>query len=364
MLIVILLVSWASSSFSVFATSVQPRRDISDSAVTYLKVTPAQIYDGGNVGVRMEFDETKVNIQSGDTIIVSWSRETEGSAYLTGYVKTIPLNIQGRHVGDAVIANDKATITFNESINNLDDVKGWVEFELQGRNLTNTSNEDTKVATITSGGKYADVQITKPMSGSEGVFYYKTGNMNPNDTTHIQWFLQINTEKKYVDKQIYISDSIQGGQKLDTNSFEITVEGQQPNYFRGENAIRDFENSFPGASISCNGNEITVVIPESWASLNFFSIHYQTMITEPNQKEFVNNTKAWFKEYGKPEVSGEDFNHIVQNINADAGIVGTIKGELKIIKKLKNEDIPIPDVNFILKRTDGQNIHDDKREVF
>ena len=179
------------------------------------------------------------------------------------------------------------------------------------------------------------------MSGSEGVFYYKTGNMNPNDTTHIQWFLQINTEKKYVDKQIYISDSIQGGQKLDTNSFEITVEGQQPNYFRGENAIRDFENSFPGASISCNGNEITVVIPESWASLNFFSIHYQTMITEPNQKEFVNNTKAWFKEYGKPEVSGEDFNHIVQNINADAGILGTIKGELKIIKKLKESGVGI-----------------------
>lgn len=73
------------------------------------------------------------------------------------------------------------------------------------------------------------------------------------------------------------------------------------------------------------------------------------MITEPNQKEFVNNTKAWFKEYGKPEVSGEDFDHTVQNINADAGIVGTVKGELKIVKKLKGEDIPIPNVVFILK---------------
>lgn len=203
LLIAILLVSWVSSSFPVLATSIQARGDISGRAVTSLTVTPDQISDGGNVKVRIEFDETGVDIQSGDTITVLWSKAIQGNAYLAGYVKTIPLNIQGRHVGDAVIANDKATITFNESINNLDGVQGWVEFELQGRNITNTSNEDTKIVTITSGGKYTEVQITKPTSGTEGVFYYKTGSMSPRDTEHVQWFLQINTEKKML-KSKYI----------------------------------------------------------------------------------------------------------------------------------------------------------------
>ena len=357
----ILLVSWLTSSLTAYASSEQPLRDISDSAVTTLTVTPEQINDGGNVKVRVEFDEERENIQSGDIITVSWP--TQGEAYFNGYIKNIPLNIQGKYVGDAVITNDQATITFNESINNLDDVKGWLEFELQGRNLTDTSREDTKTVTITSGGVYADVKITKPEAGTNSVFYYKTGDMLPNDTEHVRWFLQINNDKKYVEKPIHILDSIQGGQELDPNSFDITVEGQHPNHFKGSNAIEEFKNTFSGATISYSGNEITVDIPESWASLNFFSIQYRTKITNPNQGWFVNKTKAWFKEYGKSEVSGESFDYSVKNINADAGITGTIKGELKIIKKLKEKDIPIEGVNFILKRTDGLPIQEGKTEL-
>lgn len=340
---------------------MQTRRDISNSVVTSLTVTPNQIYDGESIKVKIEFDETRENIQAGDTIIVSWT--TTGDTYFIGYVKNIPLNIQEKYVGDAVITNDKATITFNESINSLDEVKGWAEFELQGRNLTNTSDEETKTAMVTSGGKNAYVQITKPKSGTESVFYYKTGIIVPSDTEHVQWYLQINNDKKYVEKRVYILDSIQGGQELEVDSFEITVEGQNSNYFRMPNAIQEFNSHFPGVNISYIGNEIIVDIPETWASLNFFSITYKTKITEPTQEWFVNNTKAWFKEYGMPEVSGKDFNHSVKNINADAGITGTVKGELKIIKRVEEKDIPIEGVSFTLKRTDGLPIQDGNTEL-
>ena len=44
-------------------------------------------------------------------------------------------------MGDVVITRDGTTITFNEKINNLDDVSGSVYFEVQGRNVTGTAEE-------------------------------------------------------------------------------------------------------------------------------------------------------------------------------------------------------------------------------
>lgn len=42
---------------------------------------------------------------------------------------------------------------------------------------------------MTSGDKTATVNVTKPASGSSSsVFYYKTGDMLPEDTKHIRWF--------------------------------------------------------------------------------------------------------------------------------------------------------------------------------
>lgn len=362
-LVAMLLFSCIFSNFFAFASTIQGGRDISYEAVTSLTVSPSKINDGGNVRVRVEFDETRENIKGGDTIVVSWPTVGQGNAYFTGYIKTIRLEIKGKYVGDAVITEKNATITFNESINNLEDVRGWVEFEIQGRNITSTSQEDTKTLNIVSGSKSASVDIIKPESGYKSVFYYKTGNMDTSDTEHVQWFLNINNDKNYVDDRVYILDSIQGGQELDTNSFEIKVEGYYNNYFRGPNAISEFENYFSGASISCYGNEITVIIPREWVTNNFISIMYKTKITEPNQSEFVNNTKAWFKEYGKPEVSGEEFNYSVPNINVDGDITGTVKGELKIVKRLNEKDIPIEGVEFTLKRTDGQAIKNGQTEL-
>ena len=56
-------------------------------------------------------------------------------------------------MGDVVITRDGTTITFNEKINNLDDVSGSVYFEVQGRNVTGTAEEDTKSVSVWSGTK-------------------------------------------------------------------------------------------------------------------------------------------------------------------------------------------------------------------
>jgi len=359
----IMILNLIIPNMSSYAENRQVGRDISSTNVAKLLVSPSKIDDGGNTTVRLEFDENGGNISEGDTIHITWG--SSGQAYLSGYKDTIPLIIQGKEVAKAVITNSEATITFNNKVNNLDDVEGWIEFKVLGRNLTDTSQDDTKTVSVQSGSKRAEVSIHKGASGTNSVFYYKTGDIQSNDIDHVRWFLAINNEKSYVDDRIYIEDSIQSGQILKADSFVIYVDGHRPNTYYGENAIANFERDYPGSSIRVNvsSGEITVNIPRGYASLNNFVIMYKTKITNKNQDTFENNTKAWYKENNKPAVNGEDFNFSVANIHSGGGITGTVKGELKIFKSISGTQIGIPKVKFELKRKDGEVIKNNEKAI-
>ncbi|WP_105995138.1 Cna B-type domain-containing protein [Staphylococcus agnetis] len=340
------------------SSNVTAASDISSTNVTSLTVSPSQINDGGNAKVRVEFDDKAKKIQSGDTIKVNWPNA--GELKIDGYSKTIDLTVRGEVVGQAVITGAGATITFNQNVDKLSDVSGFAEFEVQGRNLTNTTNSDTKTGTITSGNKSANISVTKGEAGTNSVFYYKTGDMQTDDTNHVRWFLNINNEKKYVDKDIVVKDQIQGGQQIDLNSFSIQVQGPQQGIYDGPDAIQKFQNAIPGAKITVNesNNTIEVNIPRGYASLNSYSIHYKTKITNETQPEFVNNSQIWYQENNQPEVNGESSNHTVKNISANAGIQGTVKGELKIQKLDKDTQLPIQNVKFTLTKADGTTFDD------
>ncbi len=338
-------------------------RDISSTNVTDLTVSPTKIEDGGKTTVKMTFDDKNGKIQNGDTIKVAWP--TSGTVKIEGYSKTVPLTVKGEQVGQAVITPDGATITFNDKVEKLSDVSGFAEFEVQGRNLTQTNTSDDKVATITSGNKSTNVTVHKSEAGTSSVFYYKTGDMLPEDTTHVRWFLNINNEKRYVSKDITIKDQIQGGQQLDLSTLNINVTGTHSNYYSGQSAISDFEKAFPGSKITVDNtkNTIDVTIPQGYGSYNSFSINYKTKITNEQQKEFVNNSQAWYQEHGKEEVNGKSFNHTVHNINANAGIEGTVKGELKVLKQDKDTKAPIANVKFKLSKKDGSVVKDNQKEI-
>ncbi|NHM93281.1 MULTISPECIES: Cna B-type domain-containing protein [Staphylococcus] len=340
----------------IFHTSnVTAASDISSRNVTSLSVSSPQINDGDKTKVRVEFNDKAGKIQNGDTIKVTWPNY--GDVKIEGYSKTVPLDVKGTVVGQAVITPEGATITFNQNVDNLNDVSGFAEFEVQGRNLTNTTSSDTKTGTISSGTKTVELSVTKGEAGTGGVFYYKTGDMLPNDTENVRWFLNINNEKSAVVKEVRISDQIQGGQKLNLSSLTIQVQGTHPNYFTGENVISDFEKYYPGSVLSINetNNTIDVIIPQGYASYNNFTISYKTKITNDSQKEFVNKTQAWYQEHNQPEVAGKSFDYTVQNISANAGIQGTVKGELKIQKLDKDTQQPIQNVKFTLTNEDGSN---------
>lgn len=339
---------------------VHAQGDISSEVVTELQVTPSDIQDGGKTTVQMNFAENdNRNIQGGDTISITWTRRSD--IQFSGFKKTLPLTVNDKEVGTAEITECGATLTFNDDVNNLDNVAGYVSFEVQGRNFTNSSEENTKTGIITAGGKSVSVSVTKPKAGTGSVFYYKTGNMQPNDTSHVNWWLNVNCEKAYADGDVTIKDDIQGGQELENGSFNISVtdyNNQQKDY-----TVDQFLAEYTESKITINGNHIEVFIPKDRVSNRMFSIYYQTKITDPDQKEFVNNSQVWYHEYGKEEVNGEDNNFSVQNISASAGVTGTVKGELKIFKKVQGTEVGIPGVKFLLENSNGKVIKDGKTKI-
>ena len=321
-----MLVSNVPSSIAYAAGS-----DVS-SDVTSVSVNPGHINDGGKTTFKMSYDDHAQKIRGGDTITVNWP--SSGTVYGEGYSKTIDLFIDGVNVGVLKVTPQNAVVTFNDNINDMENVHGWAEFDIEGRNLADTSDENTGSFTISSGGYSTSVSVTKPKSGTTGVFYYKTGDMQPSDTDHVRWFLNMNNEKAYVDGRIYIKDQIQPGQTLDTTSFDITVDGYRTGHYNGKDAIANFEKDFPGSSISVDAasGELTVVVPQDQANLNSFSIMYLTSVDDYNQKQFDNKSQAWYHEHNKDAVNGKEFDHTVQNVNADGGIDGQNKTTASVKK--------------------------------
>ena len=142
---------------------------------------------------------------------------SSGTLHGTGFKKTIQLTIDGKYVGDMVIKDGSAKVTFNDGITGLENVRGWGEFEIEGHNDTATDKEHVGKFTIVSGDKTVDLNVKKMATGvNNAPFYLKAGDMHADDPEHILWALTINAMNLEVDGDVRLEDEVQGGHKLVT----------------------------------------------------------------------------------------------------------------------------------------------------
>ena len=295
--------------------------DVSNN-ISSLTVSSEEITDGGQTTVKFTFDEHAQKIQPGDTLKVNWT--SSGTVYGVGFKKTIPLSIDGTYVGDMVITDGSATVTFNEGIKNLQNIRGWGEFEIEGHNNTATDKEHVGKFTIISGARTVELNVKKMATGvNSAPFYLKAGDMHANDPEHILWTLTINAMNLDVDGDVRVEDVIQGGHSLVKDSFSITTTGNKPGYYGGSTAIDDFLADFPGATFTIDAaGKITVTIPQNEINKTGVLIFYQTKVENENQKNFLNNTKVWYHVKGEQAVVAKEVNASVANINANGGVDG------------------------------------------
>jgi len=307
--------------FMLAPQSVVNAADVSNN-ISSLTVSSSEITDGGQTTVKFTFDEHAQKIKSGDTLEVTWP--SSGTIHGTGFKKTIKLTIEGKYVGDMVITDGSAKVTFNDGITGLENVRGWGEFEIEGHNDTATDKEHVGKFTIVSGDKSVDLNVKKMATGeNHAPFYLKAGDMHADDPEHILWTLTINAMNLEVDGDVRVEDEVQGGHKLVTDSFSITTTGMKPGYFAGDTAIEDFKTAFPGSTFTVDASgKITITIPKDLINKTGVLIFYRTKVENDAQKDFKNNTKVWYQVKGETAVVAKEVNASVANINANGGVDG------------------------------------------
>ena len=307
--------------FMLAPQSVVNAADVSNN-ISSLTVSSSEITDGGQTTVKFTFDEHAQKIKAGDTLEVTWP--SSGTLHGTGFKKTIKLTIEGKYVGDMVITDGSAKVTFNDGITGLENVRGWGEFEIEGHNDTATDKEHVGKFTIVSGDKSVDLNVKKMATGeNHAPFYLKAGDMHADDPEHILWTLTINAMNLEVDGDVRVEDEVQGGHKLVTDSFSITTTGMKPGYYAGDTAIEDFKTAFPGSTFTVDASgKITITIPKDLINKTGVLIFYRTKVENENQKDFKNNTKVWYQVKGETAVVAKEVNASVANINANGGVDG------------------------------------------
>ena len=307
--------------FMLAPQSVVNAADVSNN-ISSLTVSSSEITDGGQTTVKFTFDEHAQKIKAGDTLEVTWP--SSGTLHGTGFKKTIQLTIDGKYVGDMVIKDGSAKVTFNDGITGLENVRGWGEFEIEGHNDTATDKEHVGKFTIVSGDKSVDLNVKKMETGeNHAPFYLKAGDMHADDPEHILWTLTINAMNLEVDGDVRVEDEVQGGHKLVTDSFSITTTGMKPGYYSGATAIEDFKTAFPGSTFTVDASgKITITIPKDLINKTGVLIFYRTKVENENQKDFKNNTKVWYQVKGETAVVAKEVNASVANINANGGVDG------------------------------------------
>ena len=307
--------------FMLAPQSVVNAADVSNN-ISSLTVSSSEITDGGQTTVKFTFDEHAQKIKAGDTLEVTWP--SSGTLHGTGFKKNIQLTIDGKYVGDMVIKDGSAKVTFNDGITGLENVRGWGEFEIEGHNDTATDKEHVGKFTIVSGDKTVDLNVKKMATGvNNAPFFLKAGDMHADDPDNILWAVTINAMNLEVDGDVRLEDEVQGGHKLDPNSFNITTTGAKPGYYSGATAIEDFKAAFPGSTFTVDASgKFVVTIPKDLINKTGVLIFYRTKVENENQKEFKNNTKVWYQVKGETAVVAKEVNASVANINANGGVDG------------------------------------------
>ena len=95
--------------FMLAPQSVVNAADVSNN-ISSLTVSSSEITDGGQTTVKFTFDEHAQKIKAGDTLEVTWP--SSGTIHGIGFKKTIKLTIEGKYVGDMVITDGSAKVTF------------------------------------------------------------------------------------------------------------------------------------------------------------------------------------------------------------------------------------------------------------
>ncbi|PEW74879.1 adhesin [Bacillus cereus] len=308
---------------------------------------------GEQTNIRVDFSEKPgKRMKSGDTLTLALPPE------LKGFSGTIALKDEsGRVFGTCQINGNNVVCTFNDAVEELENIRGKFNFTVQATNVEAGKTKDVQTNLGTNLEKQT-VSITHPKGdGKEpGIFFYKSGDIQPDKSNEVRWFLNINLKKQHLHDNIVLKDTLQEGQTLNKGSFNITINNRE--YL----SLEQFQQRGYGYIKFTSDNSFEVVVYRHMGSANSFTVAYTSTITESGKKlEFLQNDYKLDYQilYEKP--TSESNSVKVKNISFGGEAEGDLpaKGTLQIVKHIEgNEGKVIPGVSFKLFTESGQQIGD------
>ncbi|MEM5687317.1 Cna B-type domain-containing protein [Bacillus cereus] len=308
---------------------------------------------GEKTTIHVNFSEKPgKKMKSGDTLTLALPPE------LKGYSGTIPLkDDSGRIFGTCQINAYNVVCTFNDTVEKLENIRGNFNFTVQGTNVEAGKTKDVQTNLGTDLEKQM-VSITHPKGeGTEpGIFFYKSGDIQPDKSNEVRWFLNINLKKQYLHDNIVLKDTLQEGQTLNKDSFTITINNKE--YL----SLKQFQDRGYGYIKLTSDNSFEVVIYRHMANATSFTIFYTSTITDSGKKlkHLQNDYKLDYQIlYEKPSTESNSVK--VENISFGGEAEGVLpaKGTLQIVKHIEGDEKKfIPGVSFKLFTESGQQIGD------
>ncbi|EOP18777.1 hypothetical protein IIS_04777, partial [Bacillus cereus VD131] len=307
---------------------------------------------GEQTRIRVNFSEKPgLKIKTGDTLILTLPPE------LKGFKGTIPLNNeQGQNFGTCQINTTNVVCTFSDVAEKLLNVRGHFYFQIEATQDVAAGEKKTINTDLGTNLESQKVTITGPTNNggtSPGTMHSKGGNIKPEDTNIINWWLNINGAKQNVDTDIVLTDTLGSGQTLNQDSFRIGG-------FAAPMTPQEFQAQGYGTVTFIDDNAFKVVINKDKASGITFAFSYTSTITASGKSQpyFDNQYTVEYKITNENPVSTSGSSR-VNNIDQGGGAQGDLppKGTLRIVKHIAGDETKfIPNVSFNLYTESGQQI--------
>ncbi|MGI2839150.1 collagen binding domain-containing protein [Bacillus cytotoxicus] len=266
-----------SQSFMPITAKAQELNSV--GFVDSIEFESTDLYYGQRTKITVKFSEKdNYDLQPGDVLTLTLPQE------LKGFNKKVALD----DYGVCEISSGIAQCTFNEKVSTHTNIRGKFGIDIQVTNVEVDQKKEiqTNLGTLL---EMKTITITGPSSGGgngdgeeqKGPFSYKVGYIDPDNTHEVQWYLMVNYNKDTLNKDITITDSLQGGQKLKKDHFYIVVENSAE--YRAL-TLKDFESQGYGTIKFVNDSTFNITFNKKKASATRFSIMYNVDITEEGEK--------------------------------------------------------------------------------
>lgn len=303
--------------------------------------------------ITVHFSDRNGRINSGDKITLDFDAP-DGIKFEPAINGSIPVEIDGKVVGNYSYSGNQLLVTFNENIEDFQNVNGKFYFTADIEN----NNKEQGTASIIVGDIKKDIIVEGRPTGSGGDGSDIDAIFRPNgkagtkivEEDSISWYMYLNEGKKYRENwEVKLYDNFNPKElELIKDSFQIALyhKSNPAEYF----SLKEFESKGKGKIVFNEDGGFELTTRGEILSYTQVYISYKTKVLDKTISDYKNTAKL--KYHNDDLIVSESS---VKNWFAGIDITGAKEGELKIFKYF-NEDgkkIPLENVEFKISKKDN-----------